>query len=169
MALLAWSPLSPDARKFVLALPDGSTSTIRTHGPGPHVIEWSQGINLPAVAVVAPLEFAVREAQDLPNFRTRFYGYFVVGLLCWWMTGRFFDELAQWRKTKTLLRAPRADLTFALIAFPSTILMAAAFGFAGRESRVLSAWAVIWLAITSADMFFRVAQLIRHRRRPKFS
>jgi hypothetical protein len=47
--------------------------------------------------------------------------------------------------------------------------MAAAFGFKGEQSRVISNWGIVWLVITSADFVFRLAQLIRHRRRPDFS
>jgi hypothetical protein len=129
------------------------------------VMQWAVGINLPAVAVVAPLEFAVRESGGAPNSKVRFFGYWLVGALCWYMTGRFADDVAHWRKLRVLARASRADLAFSLIAFPSAILLAAAFGFAGAESRVISLWAILWIAVTSSDLLFRTAQLIKHRRR----
>ena len=169
MLSLTWSSLSHGPSKFVLRAPDGMEPTIRMHHAVPRALEWAQGINLPAVTVVTPLEFAFRRTQGLPNYRIQFYGCWLIGLLCWYMTGRFADEIVRWRKMRVLERAPRAGLVFALIALPSTILMAAAFGLSGQQSRVISAWAIVWLLITSADFVFRVAQLIRHRRRPDFS
>jgi hypothetical protein len=144
-------------------------STMGMRHADPREFEWSQGINLTAVTVVTPLEFAFRQAQGLPNYRIQFFGCWLIGLLCWYMTGRFADEIVRWRKTRILERAPRAAVMFALLALPSTILMAAAFGFKGEQSRVISNWAIVWLAITSADFVFRLAQLIRHRRRPDSS
>jgi hypothetical protein len=169
MLWLTWSSLNQGARKFFLRAPDAMESTMGMRHAAPRSLEWAQGINLPAVTVVTPLEFAFRRTQGLPNYRIQFYGCWLIGLLCLYMTGRFVDEVARWRKTRILERAPRAGVTFALIALPSTILMAAAFGLSGQESRVISAWAIIWLLITSADFVFRVAQLIRFRRRPDFS
>jgi hypothetical protein len=168
MRFRTWLPVMQAIAMCALAWMWWAHSAPTTPGKS-DILQWAEGINLPAVAVVAPLEFSIRQSEAAPNANIRFFGYWIVGLLCWWMVGRFFDELLHWQKTKTLDPAPRADLTFALIAFPSTILMAVAFGFAGTESRVISAWASVWLAITSADMIFRLAQLIRHRRRPKFS
>ncbi|MGH9494582.1 MAG: hypothetical protein ACRD3B_06255 [Candidatus Sulfotelmatobacter sp.] len=168
MLWLMWGPLNHRARKFVLRAPDRE-SPIRAQGPGPRELEWAQGINLPAVTVVTPLEFAFRRAQDLPNYRIQFFGCWLIGLLCWYMAGQFVDESIVCRRTRILQRAPRGGLAFTLLALPSTILMAVAFGLRGGQSRVLSAWAIVWLLITSADFVFRLAQLIRHRRRPDFS
>ena len=169
MLWLTWSSLNHGPQKFVLRAPDGMESTTPAHHAGPQALEWAQGVNLPAVTVVTPLEFAFRRTQGLPNYRIQFYGCWLIGLLCWYMTGRFADEIVQWRKMRIIERAPRAGVMFALLALPSTILMAAAFGFKGEQSRVISNWAIVWLAITSADFVFRLAQLIRHRRRPDFS
>ncbi|HEX3821302.1 MAG TPA: hypothetical protein VHW45_13275 [Candidatus Sulfotelmatobacter sp.] len=168
MLWLTWSALEHGPRKFVLRAPDGLESTIPVHHAAPRALEWAQAINLPAVPIVTPLEFAFRRAQGLPNYRIQFYGCWLVGLLCYYMTGRFADEILRWWKMRILERAPRDGVMFALLALPSTILMAAAFGLNGHESRVISAWAIVWLGITSADFIFRVAQLIRHRRRPDF-
>lgn len=137
------------------------------HGADTRANEWAEGINLPAVPVVAPLEFALRRSESLPNATVRFYGIWILGILCWYLVGRFTDETIELGRTRKLERAPRGDLMFALIAFPSAILMGGAFGFGGTESRIISDWALVWLVITSADLTFRVAQLIRHRRRPK--
>jgi hypothetical protein len=169
MLWLTWSSLNHGPQNFVLPAPDGMESTPPMHNAAPRALEWAQGINLPAVTVVTPLEFAFRRTQSLPNYRIHFCGFWLIGLLCWYMTGRFADEIGHWRKMRVLERAPRAGVMFALLALPSTILMAAAFGLSGQESRVISAWAIVWLVITSADFVFRVAQLIRFRRRPDFS
>jgi hypothetical protein len=168
MLSMMWLPLNHGAR-FVLRASDGMESTIQARGPGPRAMEWAQGINLPAVTVVTPFEYAVRQAQGLPNYRIQFFGCWLIGLLCWYMAGGFADEIVRCRQTRLLERPPRGGLAFALIALPSTILMAAAFGLKGAESRVISRWAIVWLVITFADFGFRLAQLIRHRRRPKFS
>lgn len=168
MIWLMWSPLNPDAHRLVPRRPDPGTATIVTHGPTPDAVEWAKAINLPAVPVANPIEFAFRN-QSLPSSRAEFYCCWLIGLLYWYMSGRFIDEVVLWRKTRILERAPRGGVGFALLALPSTILMAAAFGLSGAESRVISAWAAVWLLITAAAFVFRVAQLIRHRRRPDFS
>jgi len=165
--LMLW-PLNPEAHKVVVRRADGGTMAIVAHGPTPDAVEWAKAINLPAVPVANPIEFAFRN-QSLPSYRAEFYCCWVIGLLYWYMSGRFIDDVVLWRKTRVLERAPRGGVGFALLALPSTILMAAAFGLSGAESRVISAWAIVWLAITSAAFVFRVAQLIRHRRRPDFS
>lgn len=169
MLWLAWSSLSHGTHKFVLQAPAPATSSAIQEQHSPRILDWAQGINLPAVTVVTPIEFALRRANRLPDYRIQFYGCWLAGLLCWYMAGRFADAIVGWRKTGALQAAPRADVAFILLALPSTILMAAAFGFSGKQSQIISAWAVAWLAITSADFLFRVAQLIRHRRRPDFS
>lgn len=161
MRFRVWLPVAQTIAMIFLA--------VSFHGADARAAEWAEGINLPVVPVVAPLEFAVRKSQSLPNSTIRFYGAWLLGALCWYLVGKFVEEIIELGRTRKLERAPRGDLLFALIAFPSAILMGGAFGFGGSESRIISDWAIVWLVITSADLTFRVAQLIRHRRRPKVS
>jgi hypothetical protein len=165
MLLTLWAPWTLKAHESDSGSPGGREFNTWVLLPGSHAMEWAEGINLPGVAVVTPLEFAFRQPGELPNYRINFFGWWLVGLLCWWMTGRFADEVVRWRKSRMLHSARRAEVTFALIVFPSAILLASAFGFSGAESRVVSMWAIFWIAITSACFLFRVAQLIKHRRR----
>ena len=133
---------------------------------GPAALEWAEGINLPASAVVTPSEFAIRKSDALPNMTLRFYGFWSVGLLCWYMVGRFVDDLILWRRDKKLPSKNAADLTFAFIAAPSAALLGIAFNGGNVQSHVLATWGIIWIAIASAALLFRVAQAIQQRRRP---
>jgi hypothetical protein len=102
----------------------------------------------------------------LANTKAKSYGLWLVGLLCWYMVGRFTDDLIQWRRGKRLPRKNAADLAFALIAAPSAALLGIAFNEGKIQSHVLSTWGLIWIAIASAALLFRVAQAIQQRRRP---
>jgi hypothetical protein len=164
MLLIVWAPWNPQAHQVEVALGDAAELNAWTllH---PRALEWAQGVNLPAVAVVTPAEFAIRRTGDLPSYKIRFYGVWLVGLLCWYMVGRFVDDLLQWRSTGTLPRKRAADLTFALVATPSAVLLATAFHDANSSPSILAVWSVVWLAITGAMLLFRVTQEIRQRRR----
>jgi hypothetical protein len=155
MLLILWAPRNPRAHEV-------DTQLART----PRAIEWAEGINLPASAVVTPAEFAMRKHESLPNMKVRFYGFWLVGLLCWYMVGRFIDDLIRWRRARKLPRKNAGDLAFALIAAPSAALLGIAFNEGNIQSSVLAAWGVIWIAIASAALLFRVAQAIQQRRRP---
>jgi hypothetical protein len=160
MLLTLWAPWTPKAHAH-LANGQESESVL-----SPTAIEWAEGVNLPASAVVTPVEFALRRPDALPNMKVRFYGFWLVGLLCWYMVGRFIDNLIQWHRAKKLPRKNAGDLAFALIAAPSAALLGIAFNEGTVQSRVLATWGIIWIAIASADLLFRVAQAIQQRRRP---
>src|SRR5882672_9514706 len=93
MLLILWAPWTAREHEFAMRL---------THRPA--AIEWAEAINLPASAVVTPAEFAIRKPDALSNITVKFYGFWIVGLLCWCMVGRFIDDLIQWRRAKTLPR-----------------------------------------------------------------
>jgi hypothetical protein len=102
----------------------------------------------------------------LENSRFLFHGYWLVGLLCWYMVGRLVDDLISWRRNKSLPRKNPADLAFALLAAPSSILLASAFTFDHEAGRVMAAWGAVWLALSSTALLFRTWQYINQRRRP---
>jgi len=123
-----------------------------------------------AYHVTTPIEFAFRKPDALPSYKIQFFSLWLVGLLCWYMVGRFVDDLIQWRRSGALPRKHWGDLMFALIAFPSAILLAGAFTFdrVGRD-RAATSLAVsssLWLVLTAAAFVFRVVQVIKQRRRP---
>lgn len=163
MLLTVWGPWNPKAHNVQLA--NGQTSGSAAL-PDPTAIEWAEGINLPASAVVTPAEFGIRKPDALPNMKVKFYGFWLVGLLCWYMVGRFLDDLIQWRCDKKLPRKNAADLAFALIAAPSAALLGIAFNEGNIQSHVLATWGIIWIAIASAALLVRVAQAIQQRRKP---
>ena len=164
MLLIVWAPWNLKAHHMRVVSASGTEISTWTLLP-PEAIDWDEGVNLPAVAVVTPAEFAIRKSGDLPSSKVRFYGVWLVGLLCWYMVGRLADDLVEWRRTRTLPRKNAADLTFALIATPSAALLAIAFNEADPSPQISVSWGVIWLVITVTALLFRVAQEIRQRRR----
>jgi len=165
--LLLWVQLSPQAIGAPVA--DGGTPRTATIIPNPIAIDWAEGINLPASAVVTPVEFALRKPDALPNMKVRFYGFWLVGLLCWYMVGRFIDDLIRWRRARKLPRKNASDLAFALIAAPSAALLGIAFNEGNIQSRVLAAWGITWIAIASVALLFRVIQVVQQRKRRPIS
>lgn len=168
MLLIVWAPWNSRAHRIDIALRDGREITGWTLLPGPDALDWAEGINLPAAAVVTPLEFAVRRSDALPNYRVRSFGFWIVGLLCWYMVGRCVDDALLWRRSGVLPRKHPGDVAFALIAVPSTLLLADVFISDGTRG-ALFVWSAIWLAVTFAVLLFRLAQIIQQRRRPTFS
>jgi hypothetical protein len=164
MLLIVWEPWNPKAHQVDIRLTDGREIKNWTPIPGPDAFEWAEGINLPAIVVVTPLEFALRNAASLPSFKLTFYGVWLLGLLCWHLVGRFIDDLIGWLRTRTLPRKHAGDLTFALILAPSTALAGIAFNEKGTGVPVLAAWGIIWIAIAFSVLLFRVAQVIRQRK-----
>jgi hypothetical protein len=163
MLLTLWAPWNRKAHNVQLVSGQRLDSATL---PDPEATDWAEGINLPASAVVTPVEFALRKPDVLPNMKVKFYGFWLVGLLCWYMVGRFIDDLIQWRRAKQLPRKNSADLAFALIAAPSAALLGIAFNQGNIQSYVLARWGILWIAIASAALLFRVAQAIQQRRRP---
>lgn len=163
MLLLLW--VSVNSKAVGTSANEGVEVTAVATVPSPAAIEWAEGINLPASAIVTPAEFAMRKPDALPNMKVRFYGFWLVGLLCWYMVGRFIDDLTQWRRARKLPPKNAADLAFALIAAPSAALLGIAFNQGTIQSRVLATWGIIWIVIASAALLFRVAQAIQQRKR----
>ena len=167
MLLIVWAPWSSQAHEVIARRANGIEVKTWTLIPGPNATVWAEGVNLPAVVVVTPLEFALRKGGDLPSFTVTFYGVWIVGLLCWYMVGRFVDDLIFWGRTRTLPRKNAGDLAFALLVAPSAALVGIAFNDNDTGVPLLAVWGIIWIAIASAVLLFRVAQVIRQRR--KFS
>jgi hypothetical protein len=82
------------------------------------------------------------------------------------MVGRFADDLISWRRNGAQPRKHWADLTFALIAFPSAILLAGPFTVDRVGPTSLAVWGVLWLVVTACALLFRVVQVIKQRRKP---
>lgn len=159
MLLTLWAPWNPKAHEAQLGSDQGVILPSTA-------FEWAEGINLPASAVITPVEFALRKPDALPNMKVKFYGLWLLGLLCWYMVGRFVDDLIQWRRARKLPRKSAADLAFAFIAAPSAALLGMAFNAGNVQSQVLARWGVVWIALASAALLFRVAQAIQQRRKP---
>lgn len=159
MFLILWWPWSPQAHRLDIALANGAMIHSRTLIAGPAALDWAQGVNLPAAAVVIPAEFAIRNPRSSRNTRVLFFGLWLVGLLCWYMSGRFLDDVFQWRRRGMPARHA-SDLTFALIALPSALLLMGAFTFGDAGAPATSAWAVVWTVITFAALVFRVVQTV---------
>jgi hypothetical protein len=164
MLLITWAPWAPESHRVDLVLRDGSEISTSSLTPGPEALDFAQGINLPAVPVVVPIEFAARRGQPWVSLNFRFFGFWLVGLLCWYMVGRLVDDCLVWRRSGVLLKKHNGDLAFALLVVPSSILVAGVFLFGG-DSPLLAVWSAIWLAISGSALTFRLFQVIRQRRR----
>lgn len=143
---------------MVVVLTDGTEIRMRILLPGPNVLDWVEGINLPALAVVTPVEYALRKGRALRNPNVMVIGCWLVGLLCWYMVGRFVDDVLCWRKNRQLPPKHPGDLTFALLAAPSAILIALAFMLGGEGPPAIVRWGPVWVVVTCAALVFRVAQ-----------
>ena len=168
MLLILWAPWRSRAHRIDIVDRNGRELTAWTLLLAPLALDWAEGIDLPAAAVVTPVEFAVRRSDALPNDKVRFFGFWIVGLLCWYMVGRCVDDVLLWRRSGVLPRKHPGDVAFALIAVPSVLLLAGVF-ISDNTRGVLSAWSAIWLAVTFAVLLFRLAQIIQQRRKPTFS
>jgi hypothetical protein len=168
MLLIVWAPWSSRVHQIDIVRREGHGSRYWTLPPTSAALDWAEGINLPAAAVVTPVEFAVRKADALPNGKVRFFGFWIVGLLCWYMVGRCVDDVLRWRHSGVLPRKHPGDVAFALIAVPSAILLADVFISDGTVAALLT-WSAIWLTVTTAVFLFRLLQIIRQRRKPRFS
>jgi hypothetical protein len=165
MLLIVWATWAPGAHEIRFVPSTGTEPRSWMLIPSPIAVEWAEAINLPSAAIMIPAEFGLRGADALPNYKLRRYGFWIVGLLCWYMVGRFVDDLVQWRRRRALPRKNPGDLTFALLAVPSALLLGGAFLFGDSNSRVLAAWSAIWIVITCSALVFRVAQEIQQRRK----
>jgi hypothetical protein len=135
MLLITWAPWSPEAHKLDIVLPEGREIRTWILIPGPNnivnAVDFAQGINLPAVAVVVRAEFAARSARAWVSINFRFFGFWMVGFLCWYMVGRLVDDVVRWRRSGVFPKNYNGDLAFALLVFPSSLLLAGAFLFGG--------------------------------------
>jgi hypothetical protein len=165
MLLITWAPWASESHKVDVLLRDGREIKTWTLVPGPGALDFAQGINLPAVPVVVPIEFAARRGQPWMSLNFRFFGFWLVGLLCWYMVGRLVDDCLVWRRSGMLPKKHNGDLAFALLAVPSSMLLAGVFLFGGADAPVLAVWSAIWLAVSGAALTFRLLQVIRQRRR----
>lgn len=153
LLLVLWAPWVPHGHEVVRS--NGRAYSGSPLSVTPYASEWAYGINLPALAVVAPVEFAIRRQEQLPSTRVRFYGLWLVGLLCWYMLGRFLDDVRWWRQNRALPPKNWRDLTFAFLAFPSALLLGTAFLASFNEERFLASWGIVWIAIASLALAFR--------------
>jgi hypothetical protein len=164
MFLITWAPWAPGSHQVDVLLRDGREGKTWFIVPGSEAVDLAQGINLPAVPVVVPIEFAARRGQPWVSLNFRFFGFWLVGLLCWYMVGRLVDDCLVWRHSGVLPKKHNGDLAFALLVVPSSILLAGVFLFGG-DSPLLAVWSAIWLAISGSALTFRLFQVIRQRRR----
>jgi len=166
MLLILWAPWNPKAHEIELVLRDGREFKGWTLISAADSLDWAMGLNLPALTVATPIEFAIRKPDSLPSYKIQFFSLWLVGLLGWYMVGRFVDDLIQWRRSGALPRKHWGDLMFALIAFPSAILLAGAFTFDRVGPTSLAVSSILWLVLTAAALLFRVVQVIKQRRKP---
>lgn len=167
MLVILWAPWAPGAHELQVALTDGSKVRIWTLLPGPEALDWIEGINLPAVPVVTPVEYALRNGA-VRNPNVMVIGCWLIGLLCWYMVGRFVDDVVRWRQTRQLPPKHPGDLTFALLAAPSALLIALAVTSGGAGPPVIVGWGLGWVAVTCAALMFRTLQYFRQsHRRPR--
>jgi hypothetical protein len=168
MLLITWAPWAPESHKLDIVLRGGreiKTWTLVPRSNPANPLDLVEGINLPAAAVVLPAEFAARRGRSWMNINFAFFGFWIVGLLCWYMIGRFGDDLRRWRRTGALPRKHAGDVVFALLVVPSSILLAGVFLFGELGAPVLAVWSAVWLALSCSALVFRIMQVIRQRRR----
>jgi MFS family permease len=168
MLLITWAPWAPESHRLHTVLRDGTEIRTWTVIPSANVIDpldFAEGINLPAVAVVVPAEFAARRGEARMNLTFRFFGCWLVGLVCWYLAGRLLDDLFSWYRSGLLPRKHRVDLAFALLVLPSSALLAGVFLFGGEHTPILAVSSAVWLAASCLALAFRLLQIIRQRRR----
>jgi hypothetical protein len=161
MLLIVWAPWAARTHEIDLIQKDGREIKSWTLIPAVNAMNWALGLNLPAGAIVTPAEFAVRRTDAPPNSKVRFFGLWLVGLLCWHMVGRFVDDLFRWRHDRVLPPQRGADMAFALLAVPSAILLAGPSFSTGANVPVLAVWSALWIVVACAAMLFRFAQFFR--------
>lgn len=169
MTLVLWMPWDRAAHNVDVVLTNGLAIHEWALVPRFGAIEWAQGMNLPAMAIVMPVRIAIRGSHDVRDINLMFFGLWAVGLCCWYMVGRFIDDFVFWRRARQLPALRRGDLVFALLLAPSVILLAGAFLLGDADVPFAQTWAVIWAAIALSVLMFRVAQAIRQWHRPPTS
>jgi hypothetical protein len=162
--LVLWLPWAPGAHELNANLNVGGNKTWVLVTPA--AIDWSDGMNLPAMTIVKPVLGTIQGKLLGRYAATEFFAFSLVGLFCWYLLGRFADDIAQWGRDKALPHLGGGDLAFALLLAPSAALPACAFLFESGAGSVLAAWSLAWLVIASATLLFRVAQSIRQWHKP---
>jgi hypothetical protein len=164
MLLVTWAPWAPQSHRVDAVLRDGREIKTWLLVPGPAALDFALGINLPAVPIVVPIEFAARRGQPWVSLNFRFFGFWLVGLLCWYMVGRLADDCLAWQRSGVLPKKNNGDVAFALLVVPSSMLLAGVFLFGGADPLVLAVWSAIWLVVSGSALTFRLLQVIRQRR-----
>ncbi len=176
MLFILWAPWAPGAHKLNVVFVDGREFKSWTVLPDPDVfdsVNWAQGVNLPTLLAAIPIDLVVdvvRKKLTIPDPRMRFFLFWSLGLLVWYLVGRFVEDIVMWRQTGILPRSRLADLVFAVEAELVAILGApvSILGHSG-EFPVLNWWSAIWFVIGSAILAVRRLQVFRYRRRPAVS
>ena len=101
MMLILWAPWAPETHKFDLVLRDGREIRGWSLLPGPDqdTFLWAQGINLPALLAVIPIDLANEGFSHLPKQNFRFFSIWFFGSLAWYMIGRVGEDILKWRKS----------------------------------------------------------------------
>lgn len=165
MALVLWSPWSQNVMNQRFEARTGGEAKYLAVVRLPIAVDWAQGLNLPAVTVVSPVEFALRDREAWRNWTVMLFGLWGTGLLCWYMVGRVIDDLMQWRRLRVLPPKHGGDLLFAFLALPGSILIAAAYPLGNPEAVVTAVWGPVWITLSAVAFIFRVYQFIKLRRR----
>ena len=162
MVLVLWAPWTPHAHEIDV-LVDGTEVKTWALIAGPDSLDLAKAVNLPAGLVVSSVDLLVRNGRGFPNHRVMFFGLWGLGLVCWWMVGRFVDDVRQWRSRGELPPRRLADLLFGLIAVPSAIFLTLVYTIDGAGPRVLMAAGPIWVVVTYAGLWFRFKPFLRPR------
>jgi phosphoglycerol transferase MdoB-like AlkP superfamily enzyme len=168
MILILWAPWAPETHKYDLLLRDGRGIRGWSLLPGPeqHTIAWAQGINLPALLVVIPIDRARERFAHLPERNLRFFSLWFFGSLTWYMTGRVGEDILMWLKSG-LPSSRRFDLLFAAEAFLLAVssFLALVLDQSEDDFRVLTIWSGIWVVLASGALTIRLLQKAKTRRR----
>ena len=122
---------------------------------------WVAGINLPAAWVALPLAIAVH--RDFAPSLVRILSFAFGGIFVWFFAGRFFDDVISWRRENTLPPFQVTDFIFALLTFPTVVLVGAAFVFGGRTMILGVTCGMFWFVLSSCALTFRTVQFVRRR------
>jgi hypothetical protein len=167
MLVLVWAPWAPKAHKLDLILRDGGEIKAWTILPDPMVLDaeqWARGLNLPAIPTELPIDLV--NTRELPSPRMQFFLFWIVGLLVWYLVGRFADDVVQWRRLRIVPPLHLIDLMFAIEATSVAILgvLVSAFDRSAGFT-ILHRWSAIWFVLASAILGVRIVQIVEYRRR----
>ena len=166
MMLILWAPWAPEAHKFDLVLRDGREIRGWSLLPGPDqdTFLWAEGINLPALLAVIPIDLANERFAHLPKQNLRFFSIWFFGSLAWYMIGRVGEDILKWRKSG-LPSLRWVDLLFAgeafLLALP--LFLALVLDHSKDDVRVLTVCSGIWVVLASGALSLRLLQKAKAR------